>query len=128
MGGRASQHRGIAAAARAGLAIAALLAFGVLPPNPSAGLPDHLTAAAASVSLSAPAGSQFQSDPAHTGVQTGSGIAPPLGIRWRATIPQHPSYAIVGGGHVYVTYNLDFTHEALLALNESDGSTFFGPV
>src|SRR5437773_2306965 len=129
MGRRGVRSRGIAvpATVRAVFATAALLAFGLLPPASSAALPDRLTSASGSV-VSAPAGSQFQSDAAHTGVQTGSGIAPPLGIRWHVTIPTHPSYAIVGAGHVYVTYDLDPTHEALLALNEADGSTFFGPV
>src|SRR5437762_5280870 len=129
MGRRGVRSRGIAvpATVRAVFATAALLAFGLVPPASSAALPDRLTAASGSV-VSAPAGSQFQSDAAHTGVQTGSGIAPPLGIRWHVTIPTHPSYAIVGAGHVYVTYDLDPTHEALLALNEADGSTFFGPV
>src|SRR5205085_12192613 len=104
------------------LSIAASLAIGASPVAATAHQP--VNGAAATLTISAPPGSQFQSDSAHTGVQSASGIAPPLGVRWRVTIPQHPSYAIVGGGHVYVTYNLDPTHEALLALNESDGSTF----
>src|SRR5437868_3308594 len=102
------------------LCVASLLATGALPQ------PVHPVAAASTIS--APTGSQFQSDTAHTGVQSGSGITPPLGARWRAAIPTHPSYAIVGGGHVFVTYDSGPMSEALLALNESDGSTFFGPV
>src|SRR2546423_1286370 len=117
-----SLGRGMSVGAAVWLSIAAVLAVAASPFQPSA------DRSAATTTITAPPGSQFQSDAAHSGVQTGSGIAPPLGVRWRVTIPQHPSYAIVGGGHVYVTYNLDFTHEALLALNESDGSTFFGPV
>ena len=101
--------------------------MGVVAAAPlSSGLQAPRTVAASTI-VSANPGSQFQSDPAHTGVQSASGIAPPLRVRWGANIPSHPSYAIVGSGHVFVTYNL-LTQEALLALNESDGSTFFGPV
>jgi outer membrane protein assembly factor BamB len=117
-----SRGKALRAAVSAWLSIAALLAIGASP------APQAARNAAATSTITAPPGSQFQSDTAHTGVQTASGITPPLGARWRTVIPTHPSYAVVGGGHVFVTYNLDPIHEALLALNEADGSTFFGPV
>src|SRR5947209_12455445 len=120
-GGPRSAHGSPRRAARAIFALAALLVAG-LPATPIQ------SQAAISATTAGPAGSQFQSDPAHTGVQTGTGITPPLRGRWHVAMPQHPSYAIVGGGHVFVTYNLDFTHEALVALNESNGSTYFGPI
>src|SRR5690242_17015039 len=126
MGGGPIRRPGNGAAVGAGVVAAALLASISLPITPAAAHPGRQGAAAASVS--APAGSHFQSDPAHTGVQTGSGIVPPLGVRWHVVMPTHPSYAIVGGGHVYVTYDLDPIDEGLVALNEADGSTAFGPV
>jgi outer membrane protein assembly factor BamB len=67
----------------------------------------------------------YQINPAHTGVQVDSTLAPPFLRRWRATFPGGVSYPLIAQGMVFVTAADgppdDSVHTTLYALDQRTG-------
>jgi len=93
---------------------------------------------AASVSLAGPApvhaasadkAVSFQIDPAHTGLQQGDPIAPPLVQKWvSGNLGGLVSYPLIAGGTVFVTTTNSGGPTYLFGLSEASGHNVFAPI
>jgi outer membrane protein assembly factor BamB len=72
----------------------------------------------------------YQIDEAHSGGITGTGLAPPLRMRWSVALPGPSSYPIIAGGQVFVTTALadGTTGTRLHALDATSGGPTWGPI
>jgi outer membrane protein assembly factor BamB len=69
----------------------------------------------------------YQINPAHTGSVSFQNLALPSGSTWSVDVGGSPSYALIVGGSVFVTANVNGSSQ-LVALNAASGATLWGPI
>jgi len=69
----------------------------------------------------------YQMNPAHTGAVTFNALALPAASSWSVDVGGTPSYALIVGGHVFVTVSVSGNSQ-LRALNGATGATLWGPI
>jgi len=70
----------------------------------------------------------FQMNPAHTGSVNFASVNFPSGPTWSVDVGGLPSYALIAQGLVYVTALLNDGTSRLIALDQADGHTVWGPI
>src|SRR5262249_54588511 len=69
----------------------------------------------------------YQINPAHTGAITFKTIALPSASKWSVDVGGTASYALIVGGRVFVTVEVNGNSQ-LLALDGATGATVWGPI
>jgi outer membrane protein assembly factor BamB len=69
----------------------------------------------------------YQMNPAHTGAVTFNALSLPAGSTWSVDVGGSPSYALIVGGRVFVTVNVN-NNAQLRALDGTTGATLWGPI
>lgn len=105
----------------AALATANIDIVDTTPVGTSAALP--LVIAAASKDATA-----MQMNAQHSGMVNFNALSLPIASKWSANLGGAPSYALTGGGKVFVTVNLGAGGSQLLALDQTTGATLWGPI
>lgn len=97
----------------------------VTDPNSPPGTSNTQTVTVASPSKDAVA---FHMNSAHTGAVTFNSVTFPSGPAWSVDVGGTPSYALIVDGKVIVTVALAGGSSEVLALNQTTGSTVWGPI
>lgn len=69
----------------------------------------------------------YQMNPAHTGAVTFNALSLPASNTWSVDVGGSPSYALIVGGRVFVTVNVN-NNAQLLALSSATGAKLWGPI
>ena len=69
----------------------------------------------------------YQMNPAHTGAVTFNALSLPASSTWSVDVGGSPSYALIVGGRVFVTVNVN-NNSQLLALDGATGAKLWGPI
>jgi len=70
----------------------------------------------------------FQMNPAHTGSVSFNSVSFPTGSSWSVDVGGTPSYALIAQGLVIVTVSLSSGGSEIVALDQGDGHTVWGPM
>lgn len=97
----------------------------VSDPNSPPGTTGAQTVAIAPPSIDA---ASFQINAANTGDVNFSSVSFPSNSTWSVNVGGTPSYAIIVDGEVIVTVQLSNNNSEILALDQSTGSTVWGPI
>lgn len=97
----------------------------VSDPNSPPGSTSALTITIAPPSIDAVA---FQVNPAHTGAVNFSSVSFPASAKWSVDVGGTPAYAIIVDGKVIVTVKLAGSTSEILALDQTTGTTVWGPI